>query len=112
IKDVFDGSPLHHDIMTRLARAIYVSNACRRLTDPVSLEKTLLALAPIRQEVLRAARTDVDLYRVLDELGAAFNKIFADNLVSRKPVAPVMRRTAEIILLSSYRRQRSLKSSA
>lgn len=112
IKNVFEGSPLHHDIMTRLARAIYVSNACRRLTDPVSLEKTLLALAPIRQEALRAARTDVDLYRVLDELGAAFNNIFADSLDSRKPMAPVMRRTAEIILLSSYRRQRRLNSSA
>jgi hypothetical protein len=112
IKDVFESSPLHHDIMTRLARAIYVSNACRRLTDPVSQEKTFLALAPIRQEVLRAARTDVDLYRVLDEIGAAFNEIFATGFTTRKPTAPVTRRSAEIIPLSAYRHLRRLKSSA
>lgn len=112
IKDVFEGSPLHHDIMTRLVRAIYVSNACRRLTDPVSLEKTHLALTPIRQEVLRAARTDVDLYRVLDELGAALGKIFAEGAPVIKVVSPVIRRTAEIIPLSAYRHLRKLKSSA
>ncbi|OGI52697.1 MAG: hypothetical protein A3E57_00270 [Candidatus Muproteobacteria bacterium RIFCSPHIGHO2_12_FULL_60_33] len=112
IKDVFEGSPLHHDMMIRLARAIYVSNACRRLTDPVNLDKTLQALAPIRQEVLRAARTDVDLYRVLDELGAAFNKIFAESTAFTKVGAPVIRRTAEIIPLSAYRHLRRLKSSA
>lgn len=112
IKDVFEGSPLHHDIMTRLVRAIYVSNACRRLTDPVGQEKTFLALAPIRQEVLRAARTDVDLYRLLDEIGSAFNEIFSAGAAMRKPAAPVTRRSAEIILLSAYRHSRQLKSSA
>jgi hypothetical protein len=112
IKDVFEGSPLHHDIMTRLVRAIYVSNACRRLTDPVSQEKTFLALTPIRQEVLRAARTDVDLYRVLDEIGSAFNEIFTAGIAIRKPVAPVTQRSAEIIPLSAYRHLRQLKSSA
>ena len=112
IKDVFEGSPLHHDMMTRLTRAIYVSNACRRLTDPVNLDKTLLALTPIRQEVLRAARTDVDLYRVLDELGTALNKIFVEGTPVIKVVAPVIRRTAEIIPLSAYRHLRRLKSSA
>lgn len=112
IKDVFEGSPLHHDIMTRLVRAIFVSNACRRLTDPVNLDRTLLALTPIRQEVLRAARTDVDLYRVLDELGAALNKIFAEGSDVKKGASPVIRRTAEIIPLSAYRHLRKLKSSA
>ncbi|OGI52668.1 MAG: hypothetical protein A3A87_10305 [Candidatus Muproteobacteria bacterium RIFCSPLOWO2_01_FULL_60_18] len=78
----------------------------------MNLDKTLQALAPIRQEVLRAARTDVDLYRVLDELGAAFNKIFAESTAFTKVGAPVIRRTAEIIPLSAYRHLRRLKSSA
>jgi hypothetical protein len=112
IKDVFEGTPLHHDLMTRLVRAVYVSNACRRLTDPVNLDKTFQALTPIRQEILRAARTDVDLYRVLDELGAALNNIFAESLVARKTAGPVIRRTAEIIPLSAYRHLRRLKTSA
>ena len=111
IKNIFEGSPLHHDTMTGLARAIYVSNACRRLTDPVSLDKTLQALAPIRQEALRSTATDVDLYRVLDDLGAALNEIFTDTKAPIKSIAPI-RRSAEIILLSAYRRQRYLKSLA
>lgn len=112
IKNVFEGSPLHHDLMTGLARAIYVANACSRLTDPVNLDKTLQALTPIRQEALRAAAADVDLYRLLDELGVALNEIFAENKAAVKSSAPQGRRTAEIIPLASYRRQRRLKSSA
>lgn len=112
IKDVFDGSPLHHDMMTRLVRAIYVSNACRRLTDPVTLDKTLSALTPIRVEALRSARTDVDLYRLLDELGGALGEIFAESTIAEKTAPAPARRTAEIIPLAAYRMQRRLKSSA
>ena len=112
IKDVFDSSPLHHDMMTRLVRTIYVSNACRRLTDPVTLDKTLAALTPIRLEALRSATTDVDLYRLLDELGASLGEIFAENVHVEKPPATPARRTAEIIPLAAYRMQRRLKSSA
>ena len=112
IKNVFEGSPLHHDLMTGLARAIYVANACRRMTDPVNLDKTLQALAPIRQEALRSAGTDVDLYRLLDDLGVALNEIFAENKAAIKSSGLQNRRTAEIIPLAPYRRQRQLKSSA
>ena len=112
IKNVFDGSPLHHDMMTRLVRAVYVSNACRHLADPVNLDKTLKALAPIRQEALRATAADVDIYRLLDEMGVALNEIFAEGKAVEKKPAPPARRTAEIIPLGPYRRQRRLKSSA
>ena len=112
IKNIFDGSPLHHDLMTGLARAIYVANACRRLTDPVTLDKSLQALSPIRQEALRATAADVDLYRLLDELGVALNEIFAETHVSIKPPAPPARRSAVIIPLAPYRQQRRLKSLA
>jgi hypothetical protein len=112
IKDVFDGSPLHHDIMTRLVRAIYVANACRRLIDPVTLDKTLAALTPIRLEALRSATTDVDLYRVLDDLGASLGEIFAENSVREKTPAAPVQRSAQIIPLATYRLQHHLKSSA
>ena len=114
IKDIFESSPLHHDLMTRLVRAIYVSNACRRLIDPVDLDKTLQALAPIRQEALRASAADVDLYRVLNDLGVSLNGIFVQNKTGQKSSAanPRARRTAEIITLASYRRSRPLKSLA
>jgi hypothetical protein len=111
IKNIFEGSPLHHDTMTNLARAIYVSNACRRLTDPVHLEQTLKALAPIRQQALRSPKTDVDLYRLLNDLDAALNEIFADTRTPIKIATPT-RHTAEVIQLSAYRLQRQLKTSA
>ena len=112
IKNIFEGSPLHHDLMTGLLRAIYVANACRRLTDPVTLDKTLRALAPIRQEALRSAAADVDLYRLLDELGVALNEIFADKHAAEKNIPHDKKRTAEIIPLAAYRRHRRFKSSA
>ena len=112
IKNIFEGSPLHHDLMTAFARSIYVTNACRRVTDPVSLSNTLQALAPIRQETLRAARTDVDLYRLLNDLGTALNEIFAESKTVEAETPRPPRRTAEIIPLTSYRRQRHLKSLA
>ena len=112
IKNVFEGSPLHHDMMTRLMRAIYVSNACHRLTDPVNLDRTLQALTPIRQESLRASTADVDLYRLLDELGVVLNEIFAEKLVPEKTTPPPSRPSAVIIPLAAYRRQRRLKSLA
>ncbi len=112
IKNIFEGSPLHHDIMTAFARAIYVTNACRRVTDPVTLDNTLQALTPIRQETLRAARTDVDLYRLLDDLGTALVEIFAENKVVEVESPRPNRRSAEIIPLASYRRLHRFKSSA
>jgi hypothetical protein len=49
---------------------------------------------------------------VLDDLGAALNRIFAESMVAKKMAGPVVRRTAEIIPLSAYRHLRKLKTSA
>jgi hypothetical protein len=61
---------------------------------------------------LRASTADVDLYRLLDELGVALNEIFAESREPEKTPAPPTRRSAVIIPLAAYRRQRRLKSSA
>ncbi|MFQ5551563.1 MAG: hypothetical protein ACE5FJ_10045, partial [Gemmatimonadales bacterium] len=34
-KDLFECSPLHHELMTDLVQAIFKQNRCRKLTDPV-----------------------------------------------------------------------------
>jgi len=115
IKDLFEGSPLHHDLMKRLAQAIYKENACHTLKDPVDAAKTFHALAPIRQEVLRSATTDVDLYRMLEDLCMALNHIFALPTPAKTPKpspSTTGRTSAEIIPIDPARRRRRLKSLA
>jgi len=113
IKSIFEGSPLHIDLVTRLVRAIYKHNDCRRLSDPVTRETTFAALAPIRLEVLRSISTDVDVYRLMDDLCLAIEHIF--NLEDKTPiVARASRRgentSAQVIEFDAYRRNRWLKS--
>ena len=110
LKDLFEGGPLHHELMTRLVRAIYGENACRRLTDPVEREKTLAALGPLRLEFLRAASTDVDLHRLIEELCVVLAEAFGET----RPIPTKAPRgaAAQVIPLDRFRPRRGLKSSA
>jgi hypothetical protein len=127
LRDLFDGIGLHHPLMQKVVRAIYEQNGCRRLTDPVSRLATLNALGPIRLEMLRAHSTDVDLYRLLEELCVAAADAFTDDkpvgtpaltkpqtghprpadLASIPPVKP----RAQVIQLEPFRRRRRLTAS-
>lgn len=104
LRDLFDGIGLHHPLMQKVMRAIYEQNGCRQLTDPVNRPSTLKALGPIRLEMLRAHSTDVDLYRLLNELCEATAEAFAEGGPATRRAAP-KRATAEIIPLDSFRRR-------
>lgn len=109
LKDLFESSPLHHDLMKRLAQAIYSGNRCQRLSDPVERETTFDAVAPLRLEVLRSERTDVDLYRLIEELCIALDRSFGRlAYIPHEPKPAVL---AQVIQLARFRRRR-LKSSA
>jgi hypothetical protein len=108
LKDLFECSPLHHELVVRLAQSIFVANACRRLTDPVVREPTLDAVAPIRLQVLQSERTDIDLYRLIEELCAALAVLFGD---SGRPQTPAPAHpTAQIISFAPFRASRRFKS--
>lgn len=110
LKNLFESSPLHHDFMRRLAQSIYAGNHCRRLHDPVDRGATFEAVAPLRLEVLRCDRTDVDLVRLIEELCVALDRIFgpvASARAGRKFPTP-----AQVIDLAPFRRRRFLKSPA
>jgi hypothetical protein len=110
LKDVFETIPLHNELMKRLVQSIYAGNRCRRLSDPVERAATFEALAPLRLEVLRSERTDVDLYRLIEELCVALDQAFGP--VARASAdEPKPTAEAQVIQLSSFRRRR-LKSSA
>jgi hypothetical protein len=110
LRDLFECSPLHHELVTRLAQSIFVANGCRRLTDPVARDATLDAVAPIRLQVLQSERTDVDLYRLIEELCATLAAVFGDRVAPRAP-APA-RPSARILSFPSLRANRRVKTLA
>ncbi len=111
IRDIFDGTPLHHDWTVRLVRAIYAENGCRGLTDPVRRTQTFKALAVLRQQALRATATDIELRTLVEEIGETLNAIFAQPAVETAPTVPAETPTsADIIPFKSARPRR--KSSA
>lgn len=106
VRDLFDGTPLHHDWMTQFVRAIYAENRCRRLMDPVRRADTFRALAAQRQQALKAAATDIDLRALVEEVGEAVNAILADDATdTTPPAAPAG--GAEIIPFRGRRRRRA-----
>lgn len=109
LRDLFDGIGLHHPLMQKVVRAIYEQNGCRRLTDPVDRHATLNALGPIRLEMLRAHSTDVDLYRLLEELCVAAAAAFT--LEKPASVQPPAKPGAQIIKLEPFLRRRRLTAS-
>lgn len=111
MKDLFESSPVHPELMTELARAIYTANRCRRLDDGVERLATLEALGPIRLKRLRAASTDVDTHGLLEALCEALSEAFGEEPepAPRPTPAPP---SAEIIPLEPYRRRRRLKYGA
>ncbi len=73
---LIESSALHYALITRIVDAIYKGNRCRRLADPVERDATFEAMAPIRQEVLRAHDTDVDAARLLEDLCTSIAMVF------------------------------------
>lgn len=111
IKDLFECSPLHHELITRLAQAIYTRNSCRKITDNVYREPSFNALSPIRLEVLRSPRSDVDVHRLVEELCVVLDRIFRESR-STPPAVPARKPSAQVIAIEPFRRSRRLKSLA
>ena len=109
IQSLIDSSALHYDLATRIARAIYDQNRCRRLTDPVEAEATFEALGPIRAMLLCSSRTDVDAFRFMEDLCTAVAKIFDKQRRSASAAnideSGGSRQAAELILFDSVRRR-------
>lgn len=109
LKDVFESIPLHQDFMKRLVQAISSGNRCTRLDDPVDRAKTFEAVGPLRLEVLRSDRTDVDLYNLTEETCSALDAAFGP--LERPAVKPREQTVAaQVIQLARFRRRRSLAS--
>lgn len=111
IKDVFESSPVHQELMTQLVRAIYAENRCQRLADPVTRDKTFAAFAPIRLATLRSEKCDVDTHHLLEELCVAFEQIFRFD----EPRIDAMRTSrsapsARVVGFDTFQRRRLLKT--
>jgi hypothetical protein len=111
LKDLFDGIPLHNDLMRRIVRAIYEANGCRTLEDPVARLPTLNAIGPIRLATLRAASTDVDTCRLLDELCEALAAALTEGHTKAVSAPVAASAGAQVIALDPARRRARLRSS-
>lgn len=107
LKDLFECSPLHPELVVRLAQAIHAENGCRCLNDPVYRHATFDAFAPIRLQTLNAKHTDVDTYRLIDELATAIERAFRLPVDAGERIAAVLpvQKSAEIIPFAPFRRR-------
>jgi hypothetical protein len=94
MKNLFDSTPVHHELMQRLVQALFRNNECRLLTDAVACNVCFEAVGMVRQETLKTATTDVDAYRLLDDLSEALIEIFK---IVQEPIAAEEKRSAEIV---------------
>lgn len=104
LKQIFEGSPVHHELMHRVVQALYQANSCRRLGDAVRKDACFTAIAPVRQETLKTPSTDVDAYRLLDELCHALDDAFSSG--SAAAASPEAKQPAPVIPLNPTRRRR------
>ena len=116
-RDLFEGCPLHHELMTELMRAIFEENGCRALTDTVALKQTYQAVAPIRLEVLRSAKTDIDKFHLIESFCGAIEQAFgnAESPAQSQEEQGDYRnkgaaRSAEVIPLEKFRYRRFMHS--
>jgi len=111
LRDLFACVGLHHEWIRRLSHAIWRENRCTRLSDPVDRSETFRAFEILRLEALRAASTDIDHYRLLDELTAALNDAFG-RTDGQDTGSPKARASAQVVSLDAFRHRRFLRSSA
>lgn len=109
LRRLLDSSALHYELMTRILRSIYERNHCRSLNDAVDSDATFEALAPIRLDVLRSPRTDIDVYRLMEDFCVAIAMVF-DNKANHPALAKKSRildnatEPGELIKLTPRRR--------
>lgn len=116
-KDLFESCPLHHELMTELMRAIFEENGCRALTDTVGRKQTYKAIVPIRLQVLRSAKTDIDKFHLIESFCGAIEQAFGD---AENPAqsqgqqgdycGEESARSAEVIPLEKFRYRRFMHS--
>ncbi|MDA8389567.1 MAG: hypothetical protein M0Z76_02360 [Gammaproteobacteria bacterium] len=85
VQELFDGCALHHELMTALARAVYVGNRCHHVKDRITPEKTLQAINPIRAAILDADNTDIDTYCFVEAFVTEVQKGFGQHQTKPRP---------------------------
>jgi hypothetical protein len=107
LKQIFECSPVHHDLMHRVVQALYHANHCRQLGDSVEKDACFAAIGPVRQQTLKTPSTDVDAYHLLDDLCHALDQAFANGERPQPSTSADARPTADVIPLNVKRRRRN-----
>lgn len=105
LKQIFETSPVHHDLMHQLVQAIYATNGCRQLTDAVDKDACFDAIGPVRQQAMKTPSMDVEAYHLIDELCHAVDEIFNAEEKSPSVNGADKKPSAEVISLNNVRRR-------
>ena len=69
---------IYPELAREVAMAVYQSNSCRTMHDPVRLYPTLDALGHLKQSWSESGKIDVDAMDFLERLGVAAMEILGD----------------------------------
>lgn len=76
LRGLIDSSAVHYGLVSQVVIAIHTGNRCRRLTDPVTRDKTFESIEPVRLTLLRSPNTDVDAHALIENLCTEVAQIF------------------------------------
>ena len=78
---------LYPELAREVAMAVYQSNSCRTMHDPVRLYPTLDALGHLKRSWSESGKIDVDAMDFLERLGIAATKIldYAESSTADQP---------------------------
>lgn len=74
--ELFESSAAHHELVVRLAREIYKTNHCQKMSWEIDQTKTEAVLSRIRLDILNGNKTDIDLYHFIEDICVAVYEFF------------------------------------
>ncbi len=113
--ELFESSPVHVTLISKIVRAIYKQNKCQKFSDSVTLDATNAALVPIRNKLHQAADMDIDVFGFMEELCHAVSNAFTAKLedkVKKPSLETSEQKIAPVVPLANYRAKRRFKGLA
>lgn len=69
---------VHHELITKVVKAIYKANHCGYLDAPISKEITFSTLGKLQREIAHSKTADIDQYNLINEFGNVLSNNFIE----------------------------------
>jgi len=74
LEEFLKSDAVHHDLVTKVVKAIYKANRCGYLDAPISKDITFSTLGKLQREIAQSRTTDIDQFNLINEFGNALSK--------------------------------------